>query len=204
MHAHLDFKDFHNIAVSGSTVMKHTTETGFPENRGWLLQQINQIPAGGKPIVTIMMGTNDNGYSHTIGDLDAVMAKSFENLQDGVSFIESYRLCIETLKRKCPLSSVIMMMPLSNILPSSKTSLERYREAERQLAKLYAIPVIEIGYESGVSYYNCQGFATVEPDAIETATTLMADSLHPNNAGYEAISMYMARYLSGFAKLSSV
>lgn len=201
MRAHLNFKNFNNIAVSGSTVMRHDSSTGFPENRGWLMQQIDRIPAGGNPIVTIMMGTNDNGYAHTIGDFDTIMAKSFDSLQDGQSFTESYRLCIETLKRKCPLASIIIMTPLSSILPSSQTSLERYREVERKFGKLYACPVLEIAYEAGISYYTCQGFNTVDPDQIETATTLMADNLHPNNAGYEAISKYMARYLAGFAVL---
>jgi lysophospholipase L1-like esterase len=198
------FSAYSNLAISGGFCMYDSERP-----TKYLLSEINSIPQLSDCIVPIMIGTNDFEHQHPLGDVNSVLSKTFDSLQDGVSFAESFRLCVETLKRKCPLATIICMTPLSPQPGDNLTiPMESYKEVERTIAKAFAVPVIETSEVCGITYRCNYRDVENEPvfvteDEVPTSHVCMSDRLHPTNLGYELIARYMVSYLSGYVDSSS-
>lgn len=175
----ISFTSYTKKAINGTTCMYHSDPI-----RSRLKDQIASIPAGTNGIITVMIGTNDADFGHEIGDISTAFSLAYETLDDTVNFSQSFRYCMETIKRKCPDAILLCMLPIS---PQAKTtiSIDNYRDCERQICAKLSIPVIDTVGEIGINpYCNWDYF--------------MADTLHPNNIGYERIANYMMGYFKRY------
>lgn len=186
----IQFRSYRKLAVNGTTTVQQ-------DGLSRLYQQINSLPVNGNPIILIMIGTNDINRSHTKGDATVTLNKAFEELNDTDNFADAYRYNLETIIRRLPNADVIAMTPVSP-QPKEEAVTESYREIEREICKALSIPIWEVRNECGITKYCNYGYSQVVEEEIENAKVFMADTLHPNNAGYERIANYIAYKLNNY------
>ena len=181
------FPSYLKLAKGGCTCVQ---VTGLPH----LSTQVGQIPNSFDGLVTIMIGVNDVGQGATLGDVDAVLAESYANLNDTTDFATAFRYNIETIKRNFPQARVLVLLPLAVGDDAqwpliTEASVEQFREVERKICEALAVPYIEPAKEAGIS-------------AILGTTywdTFMADKVHPNTPGYTKIAGWVIGKLIEYA-----
>ena len=165
-----------NLAVSG---MKVIGATG-------LKTQTVQIPADFKGIVSLMMSTNDYFQGSAIGDVSAVMAKSFSSLNVDASFSEAFRWNVEYIMRNVPGASMFVLEPVittathSNIIAPQQS----YFDAMEKICNALSVPYFKAGKQSRIS--------------AATAALYFADGIHPNDAGHREIARAVYNSAKGF------
>lgn len=176
----ISFTNFYKYAVSGSTSMHGA--------RGWLSQQIARIPQNSTDFIVVMIGTNDCNLNYTVGDVDAALAKAYSSLDPTADFSESFRSDMESLKRRCPLATIVFVLPVSNSTVN-EPRMENFLEVMRKVCAALSIPVLETRDEVGIPQRLNLGMAS----------TWMSDGLHPGPNGHELVATYVAGYLMRYA-----
>lgn len=176
----ISFSNFYKYAVSGATSM-HL-------ERSWLSSQIAKIPNNSTDIIVVMIGTNDCNINYTVGDVDSALVKSYDSLDPTNNFSESFRSDMESLKRKCPLATIIYVLPVSNSTVA-EPRMENFLEVMRKVCAALSIPVLETRDEAGIPQRLNLGMAS----------TWMSDGLHPGPNGHELVATYVAGYLMRYA-----
>ena len=176
----ISFTNFYKYAVSGSTSMHGS--------RGWLSQQIARIPQNSTDFIVVMIGTNDCNLNYTVGDVDAALAKAYSSLDPTADFSESFRSDMESLKRRCPLATIVFVLPVSNSTVN-EPRMENFLEVMRKVCAALSIPVLETRNEVGIPQRLNLGMAS----------TWMSDGLHPGPNGHELVATYVAGYLMRYA-----
>lgn len=163
-----------NIAISGKTMS---------EAYGWLDNMSEKFD-----LITIMMGTNNQGYNCGIGSLnDSYYTAGTYNSNN--SFYAQTQLLIEKLKTKYPKSVIIFLTPIKrtgvgdtaqnndeNGYFKKLFTTEKYRDVIIDCCNYYSIPYIDL--------YN-----TIDP-RIESNRKLYfvkddgSDGTHPNDLGH--------------------
>jgi lysophospholipase L1-like esterase len=110
-----------------------------------------------------MIGINNSPS----GDVSAVLAKNYADLDVDSTFAEAFRYCLETLLRKAPMAKVLVILPLKS--SGREAAAVPIRQMEREICEYFAVPYTEIYKTCGISPL--------------TFATLMPDGLHPNNPG---------------------
>lgn len=124
-------------------------------------------------IVTINFGSNDIAVlgSSQWGDIDAIMSKTYEQLQDNVSSFESLRLFVEKCRRNYPSLLIYFITPIKR-----QNNQSQFIAMEKDICQRLSIPCLDANAESGIQFN----------DAIYTS-----DGVHPNDAG----KLVFARWL---------
>ena len=137
-------------------------------------------------IITIMGGDNDDRLSISVGTL--LPAGS---MFDTTTVYGSLQNAIETLLDKNPTVKIILMTePMGWTYRDNKMMCvdDVYPEAYRRVAALYGLPLIDNWKYSGINEAT-RNIYYVDP-SDETNTLYM---YHPNNIGWECISMYICQ-----------
>lgn len=172
------FPSYAKKAVGGTTTM-------YVSGLSRLSSQVAQIPANFDGFITLLIGVNDCGQQNPVGDVDAVLAMNYADLDDTTDFAEAFRYNLETIKRNCPEASVLVLLPLAvgtaaQWPPITEANLELYRAAERKICEALSVPYVEPAKEAGIS-------AAIGSTYWDT---FMADKVHPNTPGYEKIARW--------------
>jgi len=165
MNDNVGFKTMTKLAVSGATAMPS-------QGRDELSFQVALIPAG-TDLITVMIGVNDWDVNNIVGDMDAVMGKTYISLDKNLSFIEAFRYNLETIKRNFPDAKIFVITPLKTSTGwIGQYDFKYYIDAQITVANYLSIPVINAYSNSG----------------IYRDSSTIPDGLHPNDAGYKLIA----------------
>jgi hypothetical protein len=135
-------------------------------------------------LITVFGGTNDYGSSKQLGTIN--------DAKNEDTFYGNLKHVIEKINaNKREEAKVVFFTPLKRgvfknqpVYPGPNKSghkLEDYVEAEKQVCKLYSIPVIDLFSKSGLKVNNLSKYTT--------------DQLHPNDEGYQKIANVMIKEL---------
>lgn len=140
--------------------------------RPQLSTQVSAIPVGTN-FITVMIGINDWSENTAIGDVNAVLNKSFGTLDQTLSFAEAFRYNMETIKNSFPDAEIRVILPIKHGSSWVRDlDFKFYIDAEIQIANYLAIPVINA--------YDASGLMADSP--------YVPDGIHPNDTGYAMLA----------------
>lgn len=164
-----------NMAISGTTSVNWLQVSGAV-SKAWSSYSLDY------DLITVMLGTNDQGYSCPIGSLnDAEYAKGAVNV--GASYIARLQLLYEKLRSMYPMSVIAFITPIKRYDVSNSRyqtnalglTTEPYADAVKTVCDYYSIPCIDI-------------FNTIDPRTAEARENFFmsaSDGTHPNATGHE-------------------
>lgn len=164
-----------NMAISGTTSVNWLQVTGAV-SKAWSSYSLDY------DLITVMLGTNDQGYNCPIGSLnDAEYAKGAENV--GASYIARLQLLYEKLRSMYPKSVIAFITPIKRYDVTNARyqtnalglTTEPYAQAVKTVCDYYSIQCIDI-------------FNTIDPSTEEARTNFFvssSDGTHPNALGHE-------------------
>ena len=165
----LGFSSFVNHGQSGATCMDTA-------GRGKLKSQVQSVSENAN-LITVKIGVNDFYVNNELGSASLANSLSYEQLTTTNNFAESFRWCMETLRRERPLARIICILPLDTTL-TANIPFSEFWKVQREICQQLAIPCVASYSESGVwPYYS--GF--------------VPDGVHPNDAGYEVFTNWLIR-----------
>jgi lysophospholipase L1-like esterase len=139
-------------------------------------------------LITIFGGTNDYGSNKNLGTIkdDKSQDTFYGNLKNIIEKIIANKPEKATVVFFTPLKrGVFKNQPVYPNANSSGFKLDDYVNAEKQVCKLYSIPVIDLFHKSGLEVDNLSKFTI--------------DNLHPNDEGHKKISNVMIKELKKVA-----
>lgn len=151
-----------NKAVSGSGYLVSTSGN---DNFSQVIDRLEEQ----YDLITLFGGTNDYGRTNLIGN------RPFGEVGDKTmdTFCGAVYSILSKLITKFPSSKIIVITPLprlnGNNINANGKILRDYAKAEKNIAEMLSIPVIDLNSTS-----NCF------PDNTEFNSTFMPDGLHPN------------------------
>ncbi len=164
-----------NYGISGSRIARQINKSELPRARDFC-ERINDMDADAD-IVVVFGGTNDFGHGAPIGtSVD----------KEPNTFYGACNCLMEGLINKYPAAQIVFITPLhreneTNLRGSGKeynvATLENYVEIIKDVAKYYAIPVLDLFSISGI-----------QPCVPILKQKYCPDGLHPNDAGHEIIA----------------
>lgn len=139
----------------------------------------NAIPED-TDIVTMNLGSNDIfDYSEAgWGNVDEIIAKDREALQENVSTFENLRLFFEKMREEHPSTLIYVMNPIKR---AKDDITSRFNGQEKKMCDYYSIPYLDAFNESGIRYH----------DPLYTS-----DLTHPNDAGRLMIARWLVSKIS--------
>ena len=139
----------------------------------------NAIPED-TDIVTMNLGSNDIfDYSEAgWGDVDEIIAKERDDLQENMSTFENLRLFFEKMREEHPSTLIYVINPIKR---GKDDITSRFNEQEKKMCDYYSIPYLDAFNESGIRYH----------DPIYTS-----DLTHPNDAGRLMIARWLVSKIS--------
>jgi lysophospholipase L1-like esterase len=159
------FQTYTKLGVSSATA-KPTTP------RPQLSTQVSAIPVGTN-FITVMIGINDWSENTVIGDVNAVLAKSYGALDQNLSFSEAFRYNMETIKNNFPDAQIRVILPIKHGSGWVRDlDFKFYIDAEIQISNFLSIPVIN-AYDASLLAKN---------------SPYVPDGIHPNDIGYNMLS----------------
>lgn len=135
-------------------------------------------------LITVFGGTNDYGSNKILGTIkdDKNQDTFYGNLKNVIEKINANKPEKTTVVFFTPLKrGVFKNQPIYPNANSSGSKLDDYVNAEKQVCKLYSIPVIDLFHKSGLEVDNLSKFTI--------------DNLHPNDEGHKMISIVMIKEL---------
>ncbi|OZI07101.1 hypothetical protein BWI93_16525, partial [Siphonobacter sp. BAB-5385] len=167
-----------NNAVSGSCLAKGKENVTTPEDgvvRPSLLSRIAEINALGADLIVVFIGTNDGFYSVPLGDITSTEDTTFYGALKGT---------IQGLQAGNPARRIAFLTPLQRGNDSSLyVSQLGYAQAIKDVAALYAVPVLDLFSTSGITYENISHYTS--------------DNVHPNSlVGMPAIARQISNFLN--------
>ena len=139
-------------------------------------------------LITVFGGTNDYGSNKMLGTIkdDKTQDTFYGNLKNVIEKIIAVKPKKATLVFFTPLKrGAFKNQPVYPNPNSSGHKLDDYVNAEKQVCKLYSIPVIDLFHKSGLEVDNLSKFTI--------------DNLHPNDEGHQMISKVMITELKQLA-----
>lgn len=170
-----------NMAVSGSNTAHwlNPSSTGYVK-KAWSSYSLDY------DLVTLMLGSNDQGYNQAIGSLSDNPADS--------SYIGRLQLLYELLRAKYPMSVIAFMTPIkrddnkdgNEEVNALGLTTEAYANAMKSVADYYSIPCLDL--------YN-----SINPLDATARTTFFCngDGLHPNDLGH---ALFIAPRVEAFLR----
>lgn len=142
-------------------------------------QAFNAIPED-TDIVTMNLGSNDIfDYSEAgWGNVDEIIAKERDTLQENVSTFENLRLFFEKMRENHPSVLIYVINPIKR---GDDDAAKRFNEQEKKMCDYYSIPYLDAFNESGIRY----------SDPVYTS-----DGTHPNDAGRLMIARWLVSKIS--------
>lgn len=175
------FTDIKNYGLSGNRVSGGTTP--MSERFSSML--------GNEDIAIIMGGTNDLSNNVPIGTFDSAGAIATTD-----TFYGALNVLFKGLKQKYQNKPIVIITPLNAVnqnIPNGistglKLTMEDYRVAIRNVAKLYGFYILEL--------QNLVGFdSMIEADRQKFIT----DGVHPNQAGHDIMAKVIGQYINSLA-----
>lgn len=170
----------------GATLQKRASNGNYIYNH--MRKQIEGINTDTE-LVTIMMGTNDayafkEGLKEglVIGDVKEIIGMTNDYPDDytqsslyaeGLNILGIFRWCLERLKRKLPNARIVVITPL----PSSTRDEVTLKTIIAGEAAICHFLGIEVYMPTSSAMFDFTYF-----------NALLADKLHPNDAGYKAVA----------------
>ncbi len=137
-------------------------------------------------IVVVFGGTNDHGHG------DAPFGKMTDRTDD-TFYGAMHNLCAALIKRYSH-SLIVIMTPTHRLYEDclfngigirNAATLSDYVDAEKQVARYYGLPVLDLYAMSGLN-----------PVIPEIMSAYMPDGVHPNDAGHELIAKRLLAFLN--------
>lgn len=177
------FTNIRNYGISGSTVSNVSGKN--PMFSRYTTMDNNA------DIVIVMGGTNDIAGNVPLGDFDPTGATVDTN-----NFYGALNVLYKGLKEKYPNKPIVVMTPLNAVnsnLPGGVSTglnltMEDYRVAIRNVAKLYGFYIIELQDLVGFN-------ALVDEDKPKYIT----DGVHPNQAGHDIMAKVISKFINQLA-----
>lgn len=137
--------------------------------------------------IIILIGTNDaNNVSVNLGtDLKPINTLDHNNVENYKEFISAYQIMIEKFKAKYPTSQLVICTNLKSQGYALAGRLEFVNQKIKEIAKLYELPLIDL--------FSLKEFSN-------NVTKYTADNIHPNKAGFEIISDFIASEMARLFK----
>ena len=178
----------HTTCGQGSTTIAGNADSEVPCM--WEDVRLNAVKDSDPDVITIMGGANDIWRGNLIGD-DSQFTVSLQN-KDKTKFKGAYSYIIETLLTWKPTLRIFIMTNTygqDSYWSNATTGLKwtDYAQATRDVANYYSLPIIDLAYEVGFNKL--------------TKSTLMSDSIHPNEAGGKRIAELV---IASFSKLHPI
>jgi len=164
------FTVYTNLGAGGATVKPTVGRADFND-------QVDNIPLTSS-LITVLIGVNDWSLGNSLGDVQAVLAKSYATLDRTLSFAEAFRYNMETIKINFPNAKIYVITPIN--ATEQNDYFEEYVEVEIAIANYLSIPVINARDGSG----------------IYSGSPYFADIVHPNNAGHIVLKNYVLSKLN--------
>ncbi|WP_443945613.1 SGNH/GDSL hydrolase family protein [Pedobacter sp. AW1-32] len=171
---------YKNNAVPGSCVTP-----GFGANPSGgvsLVDRLDAVNSENAKVIGVFAGTNDYGYEVPLGNISDT---------DITTFYGAYRTLLSSLQTNNPYSIIFTITPLfgnNGMGPSAgKTNEEVWNlrkpfvDAIIELSNLFSIPVFDAFRLSGIGITNYPQW--------------LADTIHPNEAGYKKIGVLFSLFL---------
>lgn len=167
------FSKVNNYGISGDTVAK------FEGKNSMSKRYVDMEQAD---VIIFKGGVNDFSLDVPLGTFDP-------NSTDTTNYYGALNVIFKGLLVKYPTSSIMVMTQLDWIngdIPNANgNKLEEFREAVREVAKYYCIPVFELALEAGFT-----------PKIEGQKTALIPDGLHPNQAGVNIMARKISKYVN--------
>ena len=181
---------FGKVTVMGVPGSCMSTTSDYGTGRSPLINRWENIPDA--DLIVVFMGTNDYGHETPLGSISD---------SGDVSFYGALNTIVPGIISAHPDSRVVFMTPLHrygagssallgekftyDYLPNGRGhSLDDYVEAIKAVCERWSVPVIDLYAESGI-----------HPAIADQKADYMPDGIHPNAAGHEKISCYIANCL---------
>jgi lysophospholipase L1-like esterase len=165
-----NFNSYYKLGFSSMTV-----KPTLP--RPHLSQKISDIPLDTN-FITLMIGINDWAENNVIGDINTVINKTYESLDETLSFCEAFRYNLETIKIQFPDADIRVITPIKHGQDWVRDlDFKFYVEAQIQIANFLSIPVINV-------FDGCKIY-------IGSNILYRPDGIHPNDNGYNLIADFV-------------
>ena len=173
--------------VSATRIARNFSEKNEKEESAYFNSRVDDMDRDAD-VVVVFGGTNDYGHG------DAPLGNI--NDTDEYTFYGAYNTLIQHLFANFPDARLVIMTPLhrcgenepiNEIGVRNVTNLYGYVEAIRNIARKYAIPVIDLYENSGINAKNTEQIIKYIPDG-----------LHPCEAGTERMADYIIAQLKTF------
>ena len=176
-----------NYGISGTRIAprkKPTDVASFEQPFGTRVAGMDPDADG----VVVFGGTNDFGHG------DAPLGTIHDTTED--TFYGSMKLLCEKLIEKYPGKPIVILTPLhrcseDNVLGDGGNKmplgqpLSAFAQAEREVAALYSLPVLDLWSMSGL-----------QPKVPVIKEKFMPDGLHPSDAGHRLLAERLAGFLN--------
>ncbi len=134
-------------------------------------------------LVVVFGGTNDYGHGNApLGQMGDQTEETFY----GATYV-----LFDRLIRRYPQAEILVLTPLHRLgdhFPNGQGAvLEDYVKAERKMAELFALPVLDLFANSGIN-----------PNLGDLQTVYMPDGLHPNDAGHARLCTRIDAFIRNF------
>jgi hypothetical protein len=135
-------------------------------------------------LITVFGGTNDYGSNKILGTIkdDKNQDTFYGNLKNVIEKINAHKPKKATVVFFTPLKrGAFKNQPVYPNPNLSGYKLDDYVNAEKQVCKLYSIPVIDLFHKSGLE--------------VDNLSKYTVDNLHPNDRGHQMIAKIMIKEL---------
>lgn len=167
-----------NYGISGTRFARqHTPYVSNPRFDLDFCSRVCEMDADAD-IVVVFGGTNDFGHG------DAPFGSPEDRTKD--TFIGACHELMQSLIERYPTATIVFMTPLHRLVEeqSGKEPLSHYVQAIREVAEIYAIPVLDLYATAGI-----------QPQLRVQRHAYAPDGLHPNNAGAERLADKLGQFL---------
>ena len=168
-----------NYGISGTRFARQHVPYSNPRFDLDFCSRVSEMDADAD-IVVVFGGTNDFGHG------DAPFGSPEDRTKD--TFYGACHELMRSLIERYPTSTVVFMTPLHRAVEeqANKRPLCDYVNAIREVAEIYAIPVLDLYATSGI-----------QPQLEVQRQAYAPDGLHPNDAGAERLAKKLGSFLLG-------
>ena len=163
-----------NISIAGRTTAQ-------------MYQYISQCKTG-YDAISVMLGTNDQGYNCEIGEIKADNMLPADITAEGVTYIERLQVFYLALRAKYPDALIFFITPLKRYdtdnsrywVNALNLTTEAYANAMKSVAEHYGIPCIDLWHDTST-------YTAIDPGTAEVRQAYFMsvnDGTHPNDTGH--------------------
>ena len=178
--------------ISGATISKYAV-SGKCYAGGEIAEQAANL-VGNEDLVVMMGGTNDFNQAKAIGNIYDVDNGTITPTSDVTTFCGGLHKAINDIYTKCPTVQIVIITPpqKSNGWTANSASkyLYDYADAVKEVAKLYAIPVVD-------QFANCGINPVLAP---MKAKYFNNDGTHPNSTYHKLLAEWLYTALATWVK----